>query len=98
MILTIIMAAHVFGHFITESQVTPRLVDTLSTLPVAPIIIVASIAFGYLILGFFMDQMAIIALTVPVTLPVVTQFGADPLWLGTAVIRLAAIGLVPPPL
>ncbi|WP_209374533.1 TRAP transporter large permease [Brevibacterium renqingii] len=98
MILTIIMAAHVFGHFITESQVTPRLVGTLSTLPVAPIIIVAIIAFGYLILGFFMDQMAIIALTVPVTLPVVTELGFDPIWFGIVVILLAEIGLITPPL
>lgn len=98
MILTIIMAAHVFGHFITESQVTPRLVDTLSTLPVAPIIIVGIIAVGYLLLGFFMDQMAIIALTVPVTLPVVTELGFDPIWFGIVVILLAEIGLITPPL
>ncbi|NJC58142.1 tripartite ATP-independent transporter DctM subunit [Brevibacterium marinum] len=98
MILTIIMAAHVFGHFITESQVTPRLVDALSGLPVAPIIIVAIIAVGYLILGFFMDQMAIIALTVPVTLPVVTALGFDPIWFGIVVILLAEIGLITPPL
>lgn len=98
MILTIIMAAHIFGHFITESQVTPRLVDTLSALPVAPIILVAIIAFGYLILGFFMDQMAIIALTVPVTLPVVTELGFDPIWFGIVVILLAEIGLITPPL
>lgn len=98
MILTIIMAAHVFGHFITESRVTPRLVDTLSGLPVAPIVIVAIIAFGYLILGFFMDQMAIIALTVPVTLPVVTALGFDPIWFGIVVILLAEIGLITPPL
>lgn len=98
MILTIIMAAHVFGHFITESQVTPHLVDSLSALPVAPIVVVAIIAFGYLILGFFMDQMAIIALTVPVTLPVVTELGFDPIWFGIVVILLAEIGLITPPL
>ncbi|WP_432789335.1 TRAP transporter large permease [Brevibacterium sp. K11IcPPYGO002] len=98
MILTIIMAAHVFGHFITESQVTPHLVDSLSALPIAPIVIVAIIAVGYLILGFFMDQMAIIALTVPVTLPVVTELGFDPIWFGIVVILLAEIGLITPPL
>src|SRR5699024_8514126 len=98
MILTIIMAAHVFGHFITESQVTPHLVDSLSALPIAPIVIVAIIAFGCLILGFFMDQMAIIALTVPVTLPVVTELGFDPIWFGIVVILLAEIGLITPPL
>ena len=98
MILTIIMAAHVFGHFITKSQVTPYLVESLSAMPIAPILIVAIIAVGYLILGFFMDQMAIIALTVPVTLPVVTELGFDPIWFGIVVILLAEIGLITPPL
>lgn len=98
MILTIIMAAHVFGHFITKSQVTPYLVESLSAMPISPILIVAIIAVGYLILGFFMDQMAIIALTVPVTLPVVTELGFDPIWFGIVVILLAEIGLITPPL
>src|SRR5699024_824925 len=45
-----------------------------------------------------MDQMAIIALTVPVTLPVVTELGFDPIWFGIVVILLAEIGLITPPL
>lgn len=98
MILAIIMAAHVFGHLITETQVTPRIMEFVSNLPIAPILIVALIAFGYLILGFFMDQMAIIALTVPVTLPIVESLGFDPIWFGIVVILLAEVGLITPPL
>ena len=98
MILTIVMAAHVFGHFIVETGVTPVLADWISALPVAPIVIVALIAFGYLILGFFMDQMAIISLTVPVTLPIIELLGFDPIWFGIVVILLAEIGLITPPL
>ncbi|WP_275093905.1 TRAP transporter large permease subunit [Brevibacterium aurantiacum] len=55
-------------------------------------------ALIYLVLGFFMDQMAIIALTVPVTLPVVEALGFDPIWFGVIVILLAEIGLITPPL
>lgn len=98
MILAIIMAAHVFGHLITETQVTPQIMEAVSNLPVSPIIIVALIAMGYLVLGFFMDQMAIIALTVPVTLPIVEALGFDPIWFGIVVILLAEVGLITPPL
>src|SRR5699024_10292910 len=98
MILAIIMAAHVFGHLITETQVTPQIMEAVSNLNVAPIVIVALIALGYLILGFFMDQMAIIALTVPVTLPIVEALGFDPIWFGVVVILLAEVGLITPPL
>src|SRR5699024_381051 len=86
MILTIVMAAHVFGHFIVETGVTPIIAQNISDLPWAPWAIVALIALGYLILGFFMDQMAIISLTVPVTLPIVELLGFDPIWFGIVVI------------
>jgi len=98
MILSIIFAAHIFSHFIIETRTTNKIVDTLSGLPVAPLVVVGFIAIGYLILGFFMDQMAIIALTVPVTLPVVTALGFDPIWFGVVVILMAEIGLSTPPL
>lgn len=98
MILSIIFAAHVFSHFIVETQTTNKIVQALSDLPVAPLVIVGLIALGYLILGFFMDQMAIIALTVPVTLPVVTALDFDPIWFGVVVILMAEIGLITPPL
>lgn len=98
MILFIVVAAHVFGHFIVESGVTPVIVDSIAAMPVAPLAIVGIIAVGYLVLGFFMDQLAIIALTVPVTLPVVEALGFDPIWFGIVVILLAEVGLITPPL
>lgn len=52
----------------------------------------------YLILGCFMDQIAILLLTLPLTFPLVTQkLGYDPIWFGVIVIALAEIGLVTPP-
>lgn len=98
MILAIVVAAHVYGHFITETQVTPRLVSFAEDLPVAPLVVVGLIALGFLVLGFFMDQLAIIALMVPITLPIVENLGYDPIWFGIVVVLLAEIGLITPPL
>lgn len=98
MILSIVFAAHVFGIFLTQTRVTPRVTDFVQSLPVPAIVVVIIFALIYLVLGFFMDQMAIIALTVPVTLPVVEAMGFDPIWFGIIVILLAEIGLITPPL
>lgn len=98
MVLTIIMSAYLFGYFLTATQVTQRLVRFVAELPVAPTAVFGVIALLYLVLGFFLDQMAILALTVPVVLPVVTELGFDPIWFGVVVILLAEIGLVTPPL
>lgn len=98
MIMVIIVGAHVFGHFLAESRVTPAVVEAVGAWEVPSVLIMLGVVFVYLILGFFMDQMAIIALTVPVTLPLVEALGYDPIWFGIVVILVAEIGLVTPPL
>ncbi|MBW0105541.1 TRAP transporter large permease [Pseudonocardia sp. KRD291] len=98
MILLIIASAHVFGYVLTLSRVTTTVVDAVAAIPAAPVVIFLGIAVFYLVLGAFMDQMAILALTVPVVLPVVEQLGYDPVWFGVMVVLLAEIGLVSPPL
>ena len=98
MIFAIIISAHVFGHFITETQVTPKIVDWIEELTLPAIAIMLVIGGFYVVLGFFMDQIAIIALTVPIVVPVVDALGYSPIWFGIFLVLLAEIGLVTPPL
>lgn len=98
MIFAIIIGAHVFGHALTETRVTPAIVDWVGGLPFPPLVIMIFITVIYVILGFFMDQIAIIALTVPVVLPLAVELGYDPIWFGVYIVLLAEIGLVTPPM
>ncbi|MBE9375913.1 TRAP transporter large permease [Saccharopolyspora sp. HNM0983] len=98
MILMIITSAYLFGYFLTATRVTQQLVETISSIPAPALAIFALIALIYLVLGFFMDQMAILALTVPVALPVIEELGFDPIWFGVIIVLLAEIGMVTPPL
>src|SRR5690625_4979499 len=65
MILLIILAAHIFGYYFTLERVTNDLITWVGQLDMPPIAIMAVILVGYVILGFFMDQVAILILTVP---------------------------------
>ncbi|APT90936.1 C4-dicarboxylate ABC transporter permease [Corynebacterium sphenisci DSM 44792] len=98
MILAIIMAAHVLGHFLTETRAAPRLVGAIEASALPALLVMALIAAFYVVLGFFMDQIAIIALTVPVVLPVVEGLGYDPVWFGIFMVLLAEVGMVTPPM
>ncbi|KAB1503128.1 TRAP transporter large permease [Corynebacterium sp. 320] len=98
MIFAIIMTAHVLGDFLTLSRVTPRLVASISEAAWPPLVVMALIGLVYMVLGFFMDQIAIIALTVPMTLPIVEELGYDPIWFGIFVVLLAETGMVTPPM
>ncbi|MGB5905517.1 MAG: TRAP transporter large permease subunit [Xanthobacteraceae bacterium] len=98
MIVMIILGAHIFGYFFTLTQTTQDLVRFVGDLNTSRWVIIALILFGYIVLGFFMDQIAILILTVPVVLPVVVALGFDPVWFGVIVIVTAEVGMVTPPM
>lgn len=98
MILLIILAAHIFGYYFTLERVTNDLITWVGQLDLPPTAIMAVILLGYVVLGFFMDQVAILILTVPVVLPLVVSLGFDPVWFGVVVVVTAEVGMVTPPL
>jgi len=98
MILLIILGAKIFGYFFALTRTTNEIVTFVGALEVSRWAIIGLIFTIYFVLGFFMDQIAILVLTVPVALPVVTALGFDPVWFGVIVIVLAEVGLVTPPL
>jgi len=49
------------------------------------------------VLGSFMDQIAILVLTVPIVLPLIVSLGYDPLWFGVIKIVTAEVGMITPP-
>ncbi len=98
MILLIILAAQIFGYFFALTRTTQDIVTTIGGLDTSRWIILALILMGYVALGFFMDQIAILILTVPVTLPVIQVLGFDPVWFGVIVVLTAEVGMVTPPM
>lgn len=97
MIVLIIICAQVFGYYFTLTGFTQELVSYVGGLDVSRWFIFLLIVLLYLVLGCFLDQVAILFLTVPIVLPVVTALGFDPIWFGIIVIITAEVGLVTPP-
>lgn len=97
MILMIIIGAHIFTYFLTLTQSTQNFVQFIVAMDVDSWIIILMIFVVYLILGCFMDQVAILILTVPLFLPVVVELGYSPIWFGIMAIVIAEVGMVTPP-
>ncbi|MBC7138697.1 MAG: TRAP transporter large permease [Defluviimonas sp.] len=98
MILFVVLGAYIFGYFFTLTRVTNDLTQWIGGLGVAPMVVMVMILVLYIILGAFMDQIAILILTVPVILPLVLSLGFDPVWFGVIVVVTAEVGMVTPPL
>ena len=98
MILTIIACASVFGIFITLTRVPQELLEFVQASGLNRWAVLAIIMVALLVLGFFLDQLAILVLTLPIIFPVLSGLGFNPVWLGVLVIKTVEIGLVTPPM
>jgi TRAP-type C4-dicarboxylate transport system permease large subunit len=55
------------------------------------------IVLVYLVLGCFFDGISLLLMTLPITFPVVTAVGFDPIWFGVIVTILMELGMITPP-
>jgi C4-dicarboxylate transporter DctM subunit len=51
----------------------------------------------YVILGCFMDALAMMMLTLPIIFPIVSGMGFDPVWYGVLGAMLGEVALITPP-
>jgi C4-dicarboxylate transporter, DctM subunit len=97
MIFAIIICALIFSRYLALSGVANTLGDFLTGLNVNRWAIVLMITVIYLIFGMMMDAPALLAITLPITHPVMMKLGFDPIWFGVFVVLLVELGAITPP-
>lgn len=97
MLMFIITGAWIFAFFIVQTELPLAIVDLIKVLDLAPWAVIVMILFFYLVLGCFLDSVAIILVTVPVFLPIVLALGFDPVWYGVLMVVMVEVGLITPP-
>ena len=97
MIFLILLGANIFGYFLAVTQLPQELADLLLSMDVSKYVILLIILIVYIILGCFMDSMAMVLITIPIFYPVVMQLGFDPIWFGVVIVIVCEIGLITPP-
>jgi tripartite ATP-independent transporter DctM subunit len=98
MVMMILLGASIFGYFFALSQVSQHLVAWVGSLDISRWIVLVIILFGYIVLGSFMDQIAILVLTIPIVVPLMQSLGFDLVWFGIIKVVTAELGMVTPPI
>ena len=93
----ILIGAVVLGYFLAITQLPMKLAETLADSGLSPTSIMLMIIVAYLIMGAFMDELAMILLTVPILFPVVQTIGYDPIWFGVIIVIVCQAGMIAPP-
>jgi len=70
----------------------------IASFDLAPFALIVVLLAFYALLGMFLDGTSIIVMTLPITLPLITAAGYDPIWFGIFVVVAVEISQITPPI
>lgn len=98
MIYVVIIGAILFSTFVSLTGITGHMSNLVSELDAGPLAAVLVMTLLLLVLGSFLDGLALMLLTAPIFLPIIIDLGLSPIWFGIFLVRTMEIGFVHPPL
>jgi tripartite ATP-independent transporter DctM subunit len=98
MAFTMLVGAMFLTYFMAVSRLPNALSDFVGGLELNPYLILTGILLMYILLGCFLDAVAMIVLTIPVFFPLVVSMDFSPIWFGIIVVRAVEIGMITPPI
>jgi tripartite ATP-independent transporter DctM subunit len=97
MILLIITGAFVLNLALSMLGVAQAMTKVVVGMQLSFNMLVLALIVFYLILGCFLDVLAMQVATIPIVYPIVTAVGGDAIWLGIFIVLMSEIGMITPP-
>ena len=97
MIMFIILAANFLNFVILSLGIGDQITNIINNLGLTPFKTLLVIIFMYVIMGFFIETLSIMVLTIPIVHPIITSMGYDSIWFGILLILLIEMALITPP-
>ena len=96
-IFIIVIDGMLFARFLTYTGLVTEISTYMLSLELPRYYYLLAFVLLFLVLGMFLDAIAIMVMTLPVMFPILVGVGYDPIWLGVIAIKLAEISLITPP-
>lgn len=97
MIMLIAAAAFYLNFVLGMMGVPDMLTKFVIGMKASPGQIILILTVLYLILGCFLDALAMVVGTIPIVFPIVVALGIDPVWFGIFLVIMAELALITPP-
>ncbi|WP_071392947.1 TRAP transporter large permease [Bacillus tuaregi] len=97
MILMIVTGSTAFSQILAFSGATQEMVRLIAGLSIDPIVLLSLMLFVIIIMGTFMEGLAIIMIVLPIFTPVAMTLGFDLYWFSTLVLIAVEVGAISPP-
>ena len=98
MLFVIVFGANLFSFFMVQTQLPTLMAQGAHALNLSGLMVMILIIVAYIFFGCFLEAFGMLLITIPVFLPLVKQFGYDPVWFGIIVVIVVEVGLIHPPM
>lgn len=93
-----IMGVTFFGQVIAREQISMKIAELFLTFGKSPLMVLIMINLLLIFLGTFIEALALQVLVLPMLVPVIIQFGIDPVFFGVLSTLNLMIGILTPPM
>lgn len=97
MVCSILVSAAFLSTAIGYLHIPVELVKLIESMALSPYGLLLILAVFYILLGFFLDGISIIVMSLPITLPLILQAGFDPIWYGVFLVLMVELAQMTPP-
>jgi TRAP-type C4-dicarboxylate transport system permease large subunit len=97
MIFMIIIVSSTYGEILAFTGAAAGMTNFITNITIPPIVILIGMLIVVLIMGCFMETVAIMMITIPIYMPVINAFGFNKIWFGVMMLIALETGLITPP-
>lgn len=97
MIMLVVLGASFLNFTLASAGLGNELRVFLEDMGLSPLLTIFMIVGVYIVLGFFIETLSLMVITIPILVPLVVALGYDPVWFGILMIVLIEMALITPP-
>jgi tripartite ATP-independent transporter DctM subunit len=97
MIMLVVIGASFLNFTLASAGLGAELEAMLDGLGLTPMGLILVVVMIYIVLGFFIETLSLMVVTIPIIVPLVVAQGFDPIWFGILMIVLIEMALITPP-
>ena len=97
MLLFIILAASFLNFALTSSGLVQKLTTLLNAYDLSPYGLLLAVIALFIVLGFFIETLSLMVITIPIVTPLIAAAGFDKVWFGIVMILFVEMALITPP-
>jgi TRAP-type C4-dicarboxylate transport system permease large subunit len=96
-VFIIVIGSLVYSGFLALNGFSDLIAQTIIDMHLGSFGLFLFLVLIYMILGMFMEVSSILALTIPLIMPIIATTGWNPIWFGVVVVALMEVAAVTPP-